>query len=197
MPRKPCCLAYCWHSVEAHFETGPHEACRFAGTINARIHDVRALVAPQEGGSARLPRSGVVEVVMNTSSKLRFVAAAAALSLVCASPASARDANSKEASADLGIGVVTALANVVYMPVKLTYGVMGGITGGLAYVLSGANRDVAEGVWVPSMGGDYVLTTDHMTGREQVHFNGVREENAFQSARSSDEALGEGAESGF
>jgi hypothetical protein len=149
-------------------------------------------------GSATLPSSGVVEVNMNTSSKLRLAAALAALTLACA-PASAfaRDSNSKEASADLGIGVVTALANVVYMPVKLTYGLMGGVTGGFAYVLSGANREVAEGVWVPSMGGDYVLTTDHMTGREQVHFNGVRDENAFQSASNDDGSLGEGSESGF
>jgi hypothetical protein len=150
------------------------------------------------GGSARLPGSGVVEVNMNTSSKLSLVAAAIAAALVCA-PASAiaRDSNSKEASSDFGIGVVTALANIVYMPVKVTYGIMGGVTGGFAYVLSGANREVAEGVWVPSLGGDYVLTTDHMTGRDQVHFNGVRDENAFQSASKSHEGLGEGSESGF
>jgi hypothetical protein len=137
---------------------------------------------------------------MNTSSisNLRLAAAAAAFCLVCApAPAFARDSNSKEASSDFGIGVVTALANVVYMPVKVTYGIMGGITGGFAYVLSGANRDVAEGVWVPSLGGDYVLTTRHMTGREQVHFNGVTEENAFQSASSDDSGLGQGSESGF
>jgi hypothetical protein len=135
---------------------------------------------------------------MNTMSKRRIAAAFVAASMACV-PASAvaRDANSKEASADLGIGVVTALANIVYMPVKVTYGVMGGITGGVAYVLSGANREVAEGVWVPSMGGDYVLTTDHMTGREQVHFNGVRDENAFQAASNDDDSLGEGSESGF
>jgi hypothetical protein len=135
---------------------------------------------------------------MNTISTRRIAAVFVAASLACA-PASAvaRESNSKEASADLGIGVVTALANIVYMPVKVTYGIMGGVTGGFAYVLSGANREVAEGVWVPSMGGDYVLTTDHMTGREQVHFNGVRDENAFQSASNDDGSLGEGSESGF
>lgn len=135
---------------------------------------------------------------MNTSRSLRIATAIVAVSLACApSTAVARDSNSKEASSDFGIGVVTALANIVYMPVKVTYGVMGGVTGGFAYLLSGANRDVAEGVWVPSLGGDYVLTTDHMTGREQVHFNGVRDENAFQSASNDDRALGEGSDTGF
>src|SRR6185369_6838214 len=86
----------------------------------------------------------------------------------------AHAAQTKEAGSDFGIGMVAVLANVVYMPVKVTYGILGGVTGGFAYVLSGANRDVADGVWVPSLGGDYVLTTDMMTGRERVHFNGVR-----------------------
>ena len=103
--------------------------------------------------------------------------AAAALIATLAWVAVATDAlasQTKEAGSDFGIGMVTVLANVVYMPVKVTYGILGGVTGGFAYVLSGANREVAEGVWVPSLGGDYVLTTDMMTGREQVHFNGVR-----------------------
>ena len=89
--------------------------------------------------------------------------------------AGARESSSKEASSDFGIGLVAVLANVVYMPVKVVYGVLGGVTGCFAYVLSGANRDVADGVWVPSLGGDYVLTTGMMTGREPVHFNGVRD----------------------
>jgi hypothetical protein len=82
---------------------------------------------------------------MNTISRTSFTAAVLAASLVLSAvPSEARDSNSKEASSDFGIGVVTALANVVYMPVKVVYGVMGGVTGGFAYVLSGANRDVAD-----------------------------------------------------
>ena len=112
---------------------------------------------------------------MKRTTTSRFAVAALAAALTMAPmAASARVSNSKEASSDFGIGVVTVLANAVYMPVKVVYGVLGGVTGGFAYVLSGANREVAEGVWVPSLGGDYVLTTEMMSGRERVHFNGVR-----------------------
>ncbi|HXC51572.1 MAG TPA: hypothetical protein VN634_11850 [Candidatus Limnocylindrales bacterium] len=105
----------------------------------------------------------------------RFAVAVLAAVLAWVAPATdAHAAQTKEAGSDFGIGMVAVLANVVYMPVKVTYGILGGVTGGFAYVLSGANRDVADGVWVPSLGGDYVLTTDMMTGRERVHFNGVR-----------------------
>lgn len=116
------------------------------------------------GKSVRLP----------VLSRLSHVGLAALLTLAPVSAEAARQSESKEASSDFGIGLVAVLANVVYMPVKVVYGVLGGVTGCFAYVLSGANRDVADGVWVPSLGGDYVLTTEMMTGREQVHFNGVR-----------------------
>lgn len=119
---------------------------------------------------------------MNSKRSTTVLAAALAAALCLPASSFARESNSKEAGSDFGIGVLAVLANVVYMPVKVTYGVLGGVTGSLAYVLSGANRDVAEGVWVPSLGGDYVLTTSHMTGREPVHFNGVRDENAFVAA---------------
>ena len=115
-----------------------------------------------------------VEEVKNNST-MKLVAAALVATLVSAPMAAqARESNSKEASSDFGIGLVTVLANMVYMPVKVVYGVLGGVTGCFAYVLSGANRDVAEGVWVPSLGGDYVLTTEMMSGRDRVQFNGVR-----------------------
>lgn len=125
------------------------------------------------------------------------LAAACLAAMVALAPAAAgaRESNSKEASSDFGIGLVAVLANLVYMPVKVVYGVLGGVTGCFAYVLSGANKDVADGVWVPSLGGDYVLTTDMMTGRDQVHFNGVREtgpRSGSSGAADEDEDLGSG-----
>jgi hypothetical protein len=113
-------------------------------------------------------------MIHRKSVRLGAFALAALLAFAPVSSEGARRSESGEASSDFGIGLVAVLANVVYMPVKVVYGVLGGITGCFAYVLSGANRDVADGVWVPSLGGDYVLTTEMMTGRERVHFSGVR-----------------------
>jgi hypothetical protein len=116
----------------------------------------------------------VVEVAGMKKSIQRKTVAAAVVLLLTLGPAVAHASQTRQAGSDFGIGVVTVLANLVYMPVKLVYGVLGGVTGSFAYVLSGANREVADGVWIPSLGGDYVLTTEMMSGREQVHFNGVR-----------------------
>ena len=69
------------------------------------------------------------------------------------------------------MGVLSLGSNVFYVPVKLGYAVLGGVTGSFAYVLTGADSQVAERIWIPSMGGDYVLTADHLRGQETIHFS--------------------------
>lgn len=135
------------------------------------------------GGKWKAGQSGeevVVEAEMKSSKRSAMIAACLTAAVAWGSLVPAAQASeTKEAGNDFGIGMVTVLANVVYMPVKVTYGLLGGVTGGFAYVLSGANREVADGVWVPSLGGDYVLTTDMMTGHDKVQFNGIRERSAY------------------
>ena len=72
---------------------------------------------------------------------------------------------------DAGMGVLTLGSNVLYVPAKLSYAVLGGVTGSFAYVLTGSNYQVAERIWTPSIGGDYVLTTDHLRGQETIRFS--------------------------
>lgn len=73
---------------------------------------------------------------------------------------------------DAGMGTATVLANVVYMPVKVVYSALGGITGSFAYVLTGGNYSAAEKVWVPSMGGNYVLNPNQLRGQQPIYFSG-------------------------
>jgi hypothetical protein len=72
---------------------------------------------------------------------------------------------------DAGMGTATVLANVLYMPAKVVYATLGGITGGFAYVLTGANYQVAERVWTPSLGGNYVLNPEQLRGNQPVYFS--------------------------
>jgi hypothetical protein len=70
------------------------------------------------------------------------------------------------------MGTATVLANVVYVPTKVVYATLGGITGGFAYLLTGGNYTAAEKVWTPSMGGNYVLNTNQVWGQEPIIFSG-------------------------
>jgi hypothetical protein len=74
---------------------------------------------------------------------------------------------------DAGWGSLTVLSNVVYMPVKLVYATLGGLTGGIALGLTGGDLDVAETIWVTSMGGNYVLTPPMLRGEESISVAGT------------------------
>jgi len=72
----------------------------------------------------------------------------------------------------VGIGAGTIAGNVLYIPAKLVYGILGGIGGGAGYALTGGNTQVANTIWRSSLGGDYVLTPDMVAGKQPVHFSG-------------------------
>ena len=83
------------------------------------------------------------------------------------------DEGEESQSSEAGLGVASGLLTIVYLPFKLAYAVGGGVVGGLTYVLTGANMDVAKSVWEPSFYGTYVITPNHLKGNEPVRFFGV------------------------
>lgn len=72
---------------------------------------------------------------------------------------------------DAGMGTATVAANLLYIPAKLVYATLGGITGSFAYVLTGANYQVAERIWTPSLGGNYVLNPEQLRGNQPIYFS--------------------------
>jgi len=98
------------------------------------------------------------------------IAACGAAIVLAAGTARADDV--ERAADDAGLGMATVFANVFYMPVKLGYAAVGGVTGGLGYVVTGGNKDVAQRVWVHSLGGDYVLSREMVAGDEAIEFGG-------------------------
>src|SRR5580658_3486302 len=72
----------------------------------------------------------------------------------------------------VGIGAGTVAGNILYVPAKVVYGILGGITGGASYLLTGGNTQTANTIWRSSLGGDYVLTPDMVAGQKPIHFSG-------------------------
>ena len=73
---------------------------------------------------------------------------------------------------DLGYGVGAVLASMFYSPFKVTYAGLGLITGGLGYILSAGNLDVANNIITPAIRGNYVVTPGHLKGEEALIFVG-------------------------
>jgi hypothetical protein len=94
----------------------------------------------------------------------------AGLVIVCAlaGPVHAKEGYGNEA----GWGFAAVLANLLYIPAKLVYATLGGVTGGLGYILTVGNANVAKSIVAPSVGGTYVLTPDMLRGEQPILFSG-------------------------
>jgi hypothetical protein len=79
-------------------------------------------------------------------------------------------------ASDAGLGVACVFVNILYMPAKFLYATLGGVTGSFAYVLTGFNFDVADKIWSPSLGGNYVVTPAHLRNEQTLYFSGTIEE---------------------
>lgn len=78
----------------------------------------------------------------------------------------------RETAQQGGMGAAAGLTSVVYAPVKVAYAAGGSIVAGLAYVLSGGDKDVAKPIFDASVRGDYVVTPEHMRGERELEFVG-------------------------
>ena len=71
-----------------------------------------------------------------------------------------------------GYGAGALLCNVLYIPAKLTYAILGGIVGGGTYLVTAGNQQAANTVWRSSLGGDYVVTPQMLAGTQPINFSG-------------------------
>lgn len=113
---------------------------------------------------------------------------AAAVVAACVAGSAARPAHAVEGYVnDAGIGVATVFANLLYMPAKFTYATLGGLTGGFAFVLTAGRMDVASAIWIPSLGGTYVLTPSMVRGEDPVYFSGASNDGEGDRAEREDD----------
>jgi len=98
------------------------------------------------------------------------------------SQSSASDTQQGTASG-AGMQAASAVATILYFPLKAAFAIGGGIVGGLAYAFSGGSEQTAKNIWIPSMYGTYVITPEHLTGDRAVRFLGVAAENEGTSTQ--------------
>src|SRR5271166_783592 len=71
-----------------------------------------------------------------------------------------------------GYGAGALLCNVLYIPAKLVYAILGGIVGGGTYLVTAGNSQAANTVWRSAFGGDYVVTPQMLAGQQPINFSG-------------------------
>lgn len=64
------------------------------------------------------------------------------------------------------------LLTAPYGAFKAAYAIGGSIVGGIAWAVTGGNKEAASAIWVPALTGDYIIRPENLTGERPLHFIG-------------------------
>jgi hypothetical protein len=78
----------------------------------------------------------------------------------------------------VGYGAGAVFGNILYIPTKFTYAILGAFVGGATWLITAGNTQTADTVWRSSLGGDYVLTPKMIAGQEPINFSGPTQTEA-------------------
>lgn len=71
-----------------------------------------------------------------------------------------------------GYGAAALVANLVYIPCKMVYAILGSIVGGGTWLVTAGNSQASNTVFRSALGGDYVLTPQMLAGQQPINFSG-------------------------
>ena len=72
-----------------------------------------------------------------------------------------------------GLGAASALVSLFYGPLKITYAASGMLLGIGSFLWTWGDQDAAMAMVQTSLGGDYVITPEHLRGIEDIRFTGT------------------------
>ena len=87
-------------------------------------------------------------------------------------PASAGEIEDPSILTEGGLGATSALLSLAYGPVKLAYAASGLLLGSGSFLWTWGDRDSAMAIVNTAVGGDYVITPEHLRGSDEIHLTG-------------------------
>jgi len=139
-------------------------------------NDPDSLLSQHEEVAQQRPEQEPVSVVPSFLEETR-PAEAAALTIESTTseaiaPALSDDTLLSDEEPSWGLEIAGGALSLLYMPFKVGYAGLGGLMGGLAYVLTAGNKHVAQSIWDASIQGTYWLRAKHLQGEEPIQFKG-------------------------
>jgi hypothetical protein len=91
---------------------------------------------------------------------------------VHAAPVFAGSTGDRRVATEVGLGVGSVALSLFYSPAKILYSTLGATIGGLAYMVTIGNSEIALGIIEPACRGTYVISPAILTGQEKLEFVG-------------------------
>lgn len=69
-------------------------------------------------------------------------------------------------------GLGSYFLTMPYGAIKMAVALMGGLAGGMGFIFTGGDKATANKIWAPTLGGEYVITPEHIRGDRELSFFG-------------------------
>ena len=83
-------------------------------------------------------------------------------------PASSARAEDEGHPAIVWVGTVAT--NIFYIPTKTVHAAMGGLIGGMAWLVTGLNPEVSQAVFDHTIFTDWYVSPENLEGKQDLHF---------------------------
>jgi hypothetical protein len=90
--------------------------------------------------------------------------------LLASMPASAK--RPEHIAMEGGLGAGSAIASLVWAPIKLVHAAGGLVLGGLGLLWTGGDGEIPKRIFKRALTGDYVITPEHLQGKRRLRFSG-------------------------
>jgi hypothetical protein len=94
--------------------------------------------------------------------------------LIAAAPPAARAQDEEHSRPSAFAGIGSMLCTLVYSPLKIAYAASGLVVGGMAWAWSFGSKRVTRPIFTAALRGDYVVTPEHLSGKDKLEFRGRR-----------------------
>ena len=85
---------------------------------------------------------------------------------------SVRTAAAAGSGSDAIQGLGSYFLTLPYGGIKMAVAVLGAVAGGMGFIFTGGDKATADKIWGPAIGGEYVVTPQHLRGEKDLHFFG-------------------------
>lgn len=103
---------------------------------------------------------------------VRVILCVLLIALACQATVSVRPASAAGSGSEAIQGLGSYFLTLPYGGIKMAVAMLGGVAGAMGFIFTGGDKATADKIWAPAMGGEYVITPEHIRGDKDLHFFG-------------------------
>lgn len=96
----------------------------------------------------------------------------------CQATLSVRTASAAGSGSEAIQGLGSYFLTLPYSGIEMAVAELGAVAGGIGFIFTGGDKATADKIWGRAIGGEYVVTPQHLRGEKDLHFFGTSRLNS-------------------